>query len=172
MSQDDEYAKADPPKPPPFDRRISIPPGHATGLLLLALLPLLAVFGVFGGDDRTVEKSGDGVALGVTYAPRMRFGYPVKLQIHVGSVDDRPLSGAEVHVSTSFLERFDRVSSMPEPKRMSREACEFAVDDGQREAVIAIDLEPERYGFATGTVSVVAQGGVAVELPIRSFVLP
>lgn len=172
MPDHDDYPEAGLPKSPPLDRRVCIPRGHALGLLLLACFPVLAVLGVFGSGERTVETAGGGVALAVTYAQRLRFGHPGQMKILVRSTGEQPLNGVRVQVDTSFLERFDKVSSIPEPKRVFKRAFEFVVEDGEREAVIAIHLEPEKYGAATGHIAVLANDRLAIELPVRSFILP
>lgn len=172
MSDHDDNAEAGLPKPPSFERRVRIPRGHAWGLLLLVCIPVLAIVGVFGSGDRTFNAEGGGVTVALTYAPRLRYGQPAQLKIEVRSTDDRSLRGVRVRVDTSFLDRFGKVSATPEPKRLSAQSYEFAVDDGVAESVLVLDLEPEKYGSATGRVTVMVLGQVVVELPLRTFILP
>jgi hypothetical protein len=104
-----------PPEPPYVDRRLRLARPQWIGLPLIALIPVLAMAGVFG------ERWG--ADEGVSGALHARIDYPTRLRtrptkpttIHVENRSTATLDTIEVTLDSTYLEQFSEVSVVPSP---------------------------------------------------------
>src|ERR1051326_6345693 len=102
--------------PPQTRRRIAFTGKQRIGIPILTLIPLLALFGVFGERSATVEGRPASLAISVRYPVRFRYRQPEPLEIAVRNVSPRVIDTILVWLDTAYLTRFADVRITPGPK--------------------------------------------------------
>jgi hypothetical protein len=137
-------------------------------LSLLALVVVLALFGVFGVHSRTVAASSSdgGMKIEVHYAQVARAGLAVPFSVTVTRSDG--FSGdVSIGVSSSYLDLFDRNSVDPEPAggRSNAHTTTWRFDEPHGTTfVMTIDMQVQagQHFGRDGFVTVVDHGDGAV----------
>ena len=130
---------------------------------VLALVPVAAVAGLFGGGlFSQVTAGGDGVT--VTYDRFGRRSVDTQLEVKVL----RASAPVDVAISREFLDGYDVSEVRPEPQKVTSYADRLVFTFAQPGATVAFTMQPQRVGSGHGTVTV--GGSPPVEL--RQFVYP
>lgn len=131
---------------------------------VLALLPVAAVAGLFGGGLFS-EVTAGGAGATVTYDRFGRRSVDTQLEVTVG----RARSPVAVSLSREFLDRYDLSEIRPQPARVVAEpdrlVYTFAAPPG---ASVSFTLQPQTLGSSRGTVTVADSPPIQV----RQFVYP
>jgi hypothetical protein len=139
------------------------------GLPILTLIPLLALFGVFGNSTRSIAVTSPSVSVAITYPERMRYRQTEPLEISVINRGARTLDSMLVSVDTSYLSRFIGVHANPSPT-IDFGIPLLSVQPGESR-LIAIDLTGDRYWRHPGTVTVFA-GAEHTTVTFSTLVFP
>jgi hypothetical protein len=131
---------------------------------ILALLPVAAVAGLFGGGLFSQVTAG-GAGLRVSYDRFGRMSADTQLEVTV----KRAQPPVTVSISRGFLDGYDVSEVRPEPEHVTAQAGRvvfaFAALPG---ASVALTLQPKRVGSRSGTVTIA--GSRPVQL--HQFVYP
>src|SRR5690349_1811499 len=126
---------------------------------LLALLPVAAVAGLFGGGLFSKVTAG-GTSATVTYERFGRRSVDTQLEVTVG----RARSPVAVSISREFLDGYDLSEIRPQPARVvagpDRLVYTFAAPPG---ASVAFTLQPKTLGSSSGTVTVADSRPIQVQ---------
>jgi hypothetical protein len=171
------------PRPPKMDRKVCAPPLQWLFLGLLVLVPLLAVFGIFGPRQATVESAGTGIELRARYPSLLRHKLIEPFSLEVRNTLSTQLPRVIVRLDRGYVEHFSEVTFTPEPERVTEQSYEIVLQDVQPGETrrIAGQVQGERYGRRRGAVAAIrddgvsssstrAEGGARVEL--STFVFP
>lgn len=163
-----------PPEPPEVGRNLGFHLVQAIGVPLLALLPVLALFQVFGTTQGEARASDGPLEVEVRHPGRFRYKTTLPLEVRVRNTGDAALSGVTVSIETDYVDRFSSVSFTPSPQRVSDEA--YVVDLGDIPAgesrIVESRVQAERYWGASGRIAVATDGPERAELEVASFVFP
>lgn len=159
-----------PPPPPDTRRRIRLYPAQWVGVPILLLLPVLALAGVFGETRATSSLTHDGVHYDVEYPTRLRAGQHSVVQVRATLLGGAAGDTLEVELDAGWMQRFTRISVVPEPETPWRMLLPLA-EPGQS-AEVRIELEGRRLWRAEGAVRVRRAGGQPRDVAIRTFVFP
>lgn len=111
-------------------------------LVLLAVVVVVALFGLLGVHTRTVTASGKGLTLTVQYAGIARPGLDVPFRVTVASQVELP-SQITVAVSREYLAMFETQGFHPEPSESTSHGDDvlltFDIPDGQTTLVVDYD---------------------------------
>lgn len=169
-------ADAHPENPPEFNRRVVFCGRRLPGLILLFAIPVLALFRLLGDGQETLTASRGDLVLKVDAPVCARYGNSLQLKVSVSTPGAAVVKSRRVSVdlSSEYLGRFSDVHAHHAPVRLtdaaSRYEVELSVSGGV--AALIIDLTPERYGWARGTVSATLESGESVELALKTFIFP
>ncbi len=159
------------PQPPEIEKQWTFSTLQKLGVPLLVLVPLLALFGLFGESVATATESGDTFAVEISYPSRYRYGMHGALAVRVENRTDQAVPTATVSFDRDYLSQFANVSFTPEPDGATAAATYVELDDLQpgEVRVVSVELEADRYWRHEGTVAVSVGGvddppDVAVEL--------
>jgi hypothetical protein len=159
----------EPPLAPTIERRLDLTWRQRIGLPLIAAIPLLALFGLFGERSATIHTSSAALELRVTYPERFRYRQSQRLEIVVRNIARRSIDTIHVSIDTAYLSRFSTVHIEPAPR------TSFVVDvtnvSPGESRLIAVELSGDRYGRHGGRISA-ATSEDSVVIPIRTFVFP
>lgn len=127
---------------------------------LLALVPVAAIAGLFGGGlFSEVEAGSERAGVTVTYERFGRMSGDTELELEFA----RPSSTTDVAISRAFLDRYDMTEVRPQPLRVKTlpgaVVFTFAADPGGRATLF---LQADAVGSSSGTVAVT--GGAPVHI--------
>ena len=105
-----EQDPVNPPPAPEIQRRISFYPAHLVGLILLALVPLLALFGVFGEVQANDSARSASFLLQVEYPAQSRHRIFETTTITVTNTSNQPYDAVTVKISEDYIGAFAEVA--------------------------------------------------------------
>lgn len=143
------------PKAPEFERRPVFKPLRLAGLLLIAIPPLLAVIGLFGGGNRMISTASETVKLNVDYPPAQRFKVRAPLRISLTNLSDTALATTRVTLVAPYIYSFSDVAMTPSPDQIADGTYVFDLLDiapGETRNV-NMEMQAQRYWRAEGSVS-------------------
>jgi len=139
------------------------------GLPALALVPVLALFGVFGERSATITAATPSLGVRVTYPERFRYRQSERLEIAVTNRSTRVLDSVRVSLDTAYLARFEDVRVAPAP-RTPYEVWLAPIAPGETRLVV-VELTGKRYWRHAGSLGV-AMGDERASFRISSLVFP
>jgi len=158
-----------PPTSPPTRRRIAFTGKQRIGIPLLALIPVLALLGVFGERSTAIAARSASLAVSVQYPVRFRYRQTEPLEIVVRNLSPRVIDTILVSVDTAYLTRFAGVRITPEAKSAFVVPLTGFKPGEQR--LVASELQGERYGRHSGRIIVSAPND-SVIVKLRTLVFP
>jgi hypothetical protein len=162
------------PQPPPFERKLQIAPLQRIGIPLLALLPLLALFGVFGEGMTSKQASNEEVAIQVDYVSRYRYRMQDTMTVAVTNLSKQPEATLIVTFDRDYLEHFSDISFVPDIKQVTDVAyeVELAGMKSGETRLVNVEMKGEHYWTQDGTVSASLSGGQPVSVAVSTTIFP
>jgi hypothetical protein len=163
-----------PPSAPPMKRAFRMYPFQYVGIAIVILIPILALFGVFGESFAEIEQSNDDLRVEITYATRYRYKMINSLTISIENRSVQTLSPLTVEVSRDYVNQFSTVAFSPSETRVTHAAYEVVLQDVIPGAVrvVTVELQGENYGSHDGNVTVHAEEIEVISIPIRTLIFP
>ncbi|HEX7004110.1 MAG TPA: hypothetical protein VF168_07975 [Trueperaceae bacterium] len=144
------------------------------GLPLMVLLPLLALFGVFGVTFERTGASSERLELHVRHSTRTRLRAPHLLTVEVTNRGQSPLEGVTVVVDREYVDAFSNVAFTPQASEVTPD--EYRIELGTIAAsatrLVTADMTPAAYWRHEGIISASAEGVEPVEVAVATFVFP
>lgn len=131
-------------------RRLKLHRFQWVGLPLMFLIPVLALFGVFGEAwDRLDDVSAE-LALRVEYPTRYRYKQINTLEVSVENISGSPLHTVVVAFDPAYVRRFSTLMFIPSPTEpFVVEFLDMAPGETRR---VWAEFQGERYGRHRGTI--------------------
>lgn len=159
-----------PPSAPPIDRSLVVPPANAAFMLAFAAVVVLALLGFFGRSQRSASAQSADLALSVDYPSRLRYEQLSPLVLLVSNASAQVLDTLTVHFDPAYLSQFSQIEMVPSADRpWEVELLDVKPGETRR---ISMELQGDRYGRHSGTVSAGAQNVDSVSVRISSFIFP
>jgi hypothetical protein len=159
-----------PPDVPDTERRVRFYPRQAVGLVVLALVPILAMLGL-AGEQRTEHVAASSVLeVTVEYPTRMRITRHGVLRLEATNRSGGQLGPVRVLLPASYRSGF-----------ADRELARTATPDGEivlpplgpgESGTAQVDLLAHRAGRHHGALRVIPVEGDTLTIPLRTFILP
>lgn len=169
MMQRAEQESDRPPEPPPFDRRIELDWPQKIGVPMLALIPLLAMAGVFGERWASQERENTQIAATVRYPTRLRAKLTRPMTVTVENRGATVLDTIEVAFDSTYVDRFVDINIIPQPLE-AYVASVTNVRPGETRRVHA-EFISDKVGRHSGRVVVRARGD-SIMFAVRTIVFP
>jgi hypothetical protein len=169
-----QHSVDDLPQPPPFQPKLRIAPLQLIGIPLLALLPLLALFGVFGESLTTKRATSLDVAVEVTYVARYRYGMNHSISVSVTKLSERSPATVTVAFDPAYIEHFSEVNFVPSAERLSRDGFVVelgAIESGETKFVM-VEMQSEHYWAQNGVITVSPASGEPVTVTVSTMTFP
>jgi hypothetical protein len=160
----------EPPTLPEVPRRIRLYPGQWIGIPILFLVPVLALFNVFGESRQQVRDGSAELLVEVEYPDRLRSGQRSDIAVRVENHSARAIEGGGVSLDPGYFGRFADLIVMPAalvPYRVELPRLE----PGQT-SLVRVELAGGRAGRHEGEIAVASDGGEAIRVRLRTFVFP
>ena len=169
MSPRKKKQPTEPPELPELRRRLKFGLMQMAGLALLVLIPLLALFELFGQGEASATGRSAALTLTVEYPPRLRFGTAEVLVTQVTN------TGAELMDTVTVIFDSSYVSKVAEPRFTPPVTRAFELDlvnvrPGESRR-IELDFYADEYWSHRGEILAVHAGDTA-RVRIQTFVLP
>lgn len=165
------------PQPPEINKQLTFRVAQKIGIPLLFLIPLLAIFGVFGTSKATVRDQGQTLALETTYPTKLRFKTIAPLVVRVTNLTAQTVPTVTVAFDQEYLSAFSNVAFQPAVDEITEEAYYVFLSDvkANETRLISIELQAEQYWRHQGTVAAKAGGADAasdVAIETQTFLFP
>lgn len=170
---DSQPQEAQPPKPPEFGRELELKKSQLIGLVSLALIVILAIFGLFGQSSSQTTSEGERLALEVTYPSRFRFKMADSIDVQVTNLESDPVQGVVIRFDRDYVDRFSAVQFTPSLDTITGDVYEVTLGDlapGKAKSV-SVDVQAEEYWRHRGFIEAEA-GGDGVRVDLSTFVFP
>jgi hypothetical protein len=159
-----------PPEPPAGKSRLRLSRAQRFGLPLMALLPLLAVAGVFGNRDERREAAHGPLLVTARVPSRFRYGERTTVDVSVSNRGASSLSDIRVRIDSAYLDRFIEVAVTPD---ISPDGVVRLGDLAPHESVrLRATLQGDRAGAHRGIAIVSDAAGDTVRVALASTVFP
>lgn len=141
------------------------------GMPLILLVPLLALFGLFGETRDHVEEVGSELAVDVEYATRYRYKQINWVETVVENRADSLLDTVVVDFDPAYVSRFSTYQFIPSPTEAFR--VELVGMKPRERRIVWAELQAEQYGRHEGTLDVYRKGGGdTVRVQLSTFIYP
>jgi len=158
-----------PPEAPSIRRRLALTRKQMLGLPLLAAVPVLALFGVFGERRADVRAASAAVEMLVRYPERFRYRQIQPLDVTVRNISQRAIDTLRVLLDTGYLSRFSSVRIDPAPGAAF--VVTFTNVKPGESRVVSAELWGERYWSHRGRL-VATAGADSAAVEVRTLVFP
>lgn len=172
MSSDKKIPQ--PPQPPDVERKLQFYPWQIAGIFLIALVPILALFNVFGETFETTSAASAELEVSVSYPSRYTYRMTNPVQISIHNISSQAIPTVTVRIDRSYLESFSNITFTPSAKTITGDAYEVELTDlkaGETQRVVA-EIQAEKYGSHKAFITAVPEGAGPVEVSITTVVFP
>lgn len=142
------------PKAPSIDRRIHFHPPMIAGLVMVGLLPVLALFGLFGIGRLEASGATESVSVSVDYPRVQRLKVRQPLRLVVTNETDSVLPSVELLLSRSYVQSFADVAFTPGPDEVGGTHYRFEMTEiepgGSR--VVSGEMQAQEYWHQPGSL--------------------
>lgn|SRR5688572_29232234 len=165
---------AEPPQPPPIERKLKLYLTQIIGIPLLILVPVLALLGMFGETEDKVTTSNPQLEMQVDYPTRFRYKMLDSVIVSLSNTSAQPISAVEVGFERSYVEGFSTVTFTPAAHEITDSAYFVEVADLQpgETRIISVDIQAEKYGRHQGAITATAENAEALRVLIETFTFP
>jgi hypothetical protein len=175
MGQDSQHQHAGgpdesgPPPPPDMPRRLRSTGRQIAGIVLIALVPILALTGWLGDSTARAHATAGTIEIDVLYPTTLRYRNHGLIEVRLRQAAAGPAGPVSIEIDTAYVSRFTEVRSTPGAERVL--SVELAPLQPAEERVVTVELRAERRGRHHGELRV-ATGGDTARVRISTFVLP
>lgn len=159
-----------PPEAPEIESRLRFGRLQLTGLILLALFPVVALAGVFGESRAVAEGRTTDLDIRMRYTDRYRYKQINAFEIFIANRSDAIIDTVTVSFDTAYVSRFSNPTFVPS----ATDAFTIpltAVRPGETRLVTA-QLQAERYWMHEGDVRITSGGADTAAIRVRTLVFP
>jgi hypothetical protein len=160
---------ASPPKAPTIDPKIELSWKQRIGFPMLLVVPLLALFGMFGETQTRYHTSTASLGVAVAYPTRFRYRQVQSLHVTVRNLSSNVADTIRVSFDTAYISRFSSVRF--EPPAKSAYIVELTSVQPSESRWVSVELWGQDYGVHRGTI-VVRSGGDSALVHLRTLVFP
>lgn len=162
-----------PPKPPEIGREFELKLSQLVGVSLLALLVLLALFGVVGQSEGRLSAEGEVVALRVKYPVKLHYKSIGTVEVRVENTGDSLLETVTVRFDRSYVDSFSGVQFTPSAQEVLDQAYQLVLHDiGPGEAkLVSVEVRAEQFWRHRGYVEAAVEGEPA-RIELSTFTYP
>lgn len=172
MSEEEQIQK--PPEPPEIKRKFQFYLIQWIGVPLLMVIPILALFGVFGESFQKANASNAEFDMTVEYPSRFRYKMTNPVEVSLTNKSSRPIQNLTVDFEHSYISKFSEVQFTPQPKEVTGDSYKIELTEimpGETRRVSA-SLQGEHYGSHQGFVRAKSESGSGSEVQMETFIFP
>lgn len=163
-----------PPQPPEVDRKLQFHLLQRVGIPLMILIPVLALFGIFGETVDEVTVSNLYLEMHVKFPTRFRYKMIDSITVSLHNTSDRPLKTVKVTFDRAYLQGFSTVAFTPSVEHVTEAVYTVELTDLQpgEIRVISVSIQAEKYGNHQGDIVAEPDNSDGVQASINTFTFP
>jgi hypothetical protein len=172
LSKNQEHSQ--PPQPPTVARRLQFHHLQLIGIPLLLLVPVLALFSVFGETVSSTVAASPELELHVEYPTRFRYKMIDTVMVSFTNVSARTLSSVQVEFERAYVEKFSTVAFTPSVKHVTDAAYIVEVNEllpGETR-IISVTIQAEKFGRHAGSITATYDNAERLQVSIDTFAFP
>lgn len=159
-----------PPSAPDIHRRFNLNRWQWLGVMLLLLIPLLALFGLFGESWGTDRDQTAELSVEIRYPTRYRYKMGKSIQLDVTNRTNALLDTVNVEIDTAYLSEFSSVVAIPAFEHPY--VVELTALEAGETRPVRVEIQGENYGRHNGEIRVSAGGADTARLHLSTFIFP
>jgi hypothetical protein len=149
---------------------VQLPTVRAIGMALVALVPLLALAGVFGERRTTETVDGRDITVRAAFPTRLTYEMLENIAISVHNRSARRIDTVTVRLDSSYTLRFSGVTFIPDVDEAYAVRLPDVMPGESR--LVAVEIQGQRYGRHTGPLHIETTSGDSVSISLHTLVLP
>jgi hypothetical protein len=157
----------EPPPPPSAPRRVRLYPFQWFGAAALALLPMMAVAGVFGETWAEATAETPSLEVRVSYPSRFRYKQLNQIEVWVRNRSGAPIDTITVSLDSAYARQFSTINAIPPFSRAFGIPLTDVLPNETR--LVIIEVQAERYGRHKGAVRTAAVDTATIALSTIVF---
>lgn len=159
----------DPPRAPRIPRRISLYTYQWIGMAVLAALPVLALFGVFGERWRSTHVASGAIEASVTWPTAFRYLMVNAIDVQVRNRSGTAIDTLTIALDTAYANRFSAVTAIP-TFSAAYEVGLSAIAPGETRHV-RIEIRGEEYWSHSGSLTIATRSDTLI-VPLTTMIFP
>lgn len=138
-------------------------------MLLIALIPLADIAGLLGESTSRIDARAGALSITATVPAVFRYKTTSSISLFIRNDGVTPIDSVHVLLDTAYLARFSTISAVPQFAEAYNTMVGPITAGGT--ALVAIDIQAERYGRHTG-VALIHAGSDSARITFATTVLP
>lgn len=143
---------------------------QAAGLAVLVLIPILALFGLFGESWETTAAESAELEMWVRYPDRFRYKMINSLRIRIRNISGGKLDTVAVSFDPDYIRPFSNVAFTPSAARPYTVNL-VGIRPGEIRFV-HVHMQGEHYGRHSGWIKATAGGADTARAEVSTFIFP
>lgn len=144
------------------------------GIPLMMLIPILALFGVFGETVHEVTESGRELEMHVRFPARFRYKMIDSITVSVRNASNQPIKSIHITFDRAYIESFSTVTFIPSVKQVTETVYIVELTDlrpGEVQ-VVSLSVQAEKYGNHQGVITVKPDGKEGLQARLTTLTFP
>jgi len=165
------------PQPPEIKKPWVFKTAQKLGMPILFLIPILAIFGVFGNSSTMVTERGQNLALETSFPTKLRHKTIAPLVVKVTNLAAQTVPTVTLKFDEEYLSAFSNVAFQPGVDEITDDAYYVHVRDleANETRLVTLEVQAEQYWRHEGIVGAAVGGSNAasdVEVELQTFLFP
>lgn len=163
-----------PAQPPSVDRKLEFHLLQLIGIPLMLLIPILALFGVFGETVDEATESSRELEMHVRFPTRFRYKMIDTITVSVRNASNQPITSVHITFDRAYIESFSTVTFIPSVKQVTETVYIVELTDlrpGEVQ-VVSLSVQAEKYGNHQGVITVKPDGEDGLQARLTTLTFP
>ena len=163
-----------PPQPPQVARKLRFHVLQLVGMPLMMLIPVLALFGVFGETVHEVTESSQELEMHVRFPARFRYKMIDSVTVSLRNTSDQPIKTVHIAFDRAYVESFSTVTFTPSVEQITETVYIVELTDLQpgQVQIASLSIQAEKYGNHQGAITATQDGDPGLQAHITTLTFP
>lgn len=170
----EEQNNQHPPKPPEFIRKFKFNLVQLIGIPIFLIIPVLALFGVFGESADKVRASSAEFEMQVEYPTRFRYKQVNPVEVSLRNTSSQIIPALTVSFDHFYISKFSETQFTPQVKEVIENSYKVElnyIQPGETRRV-SVSLQGEHYGRHNGSITAETERGSRADVNISTIIFP
>lgn len=140
----------------------------------MLLIPILALFGVFGETVDEATESSRELEMHVRFPARFRYKMIDSITVSVRNASNQPITSVDITFDRAYIESFSTVTFIPSVKQVTETVYIVELTNLQpgEVQVVSLSVQAEKYGNHQGVITVKPDGEEGLQARITTLTFP
>jgi hypothetical protein len=140
----------------------------------MLMIPILALFGVFGETVDEATESSRELEMHVRFPTRFRYKMIDTITVSVRNASNQPITSVHITFDRAYIESFSTVTFIPSVKQVTETVYIVELTDlrpGEVQ-VVSLSVQAEKYGNHQGVITVKPDGEDGLQARLTTLTFP